>query len=58
MSPGPKNAPRLGDVADVCRTVDRLGGIERKIDALIKSQADVIRRLDVLEGGKSAEAKR
>jgi hypothetical protein len=57
--PGPKStgAPKFGDVADVCRTVDRLGSIERKVDTILKSHVDVIRRLDALEA-KGSKAKR
>jgi hypothetical protein len=59
MSLSPKNTgtPRLGDVANLARSVDRLDGIERKIDTILKSQADVIRRLDTLEG-RSSKARR
>jgi hypothetical protein len=58
MAPSPKQAPRLGDdVAGICRTVDRLGSIESKIDMVLKSHADIIRRLDALEA-KGGKAKR
>jgi hypothetical protein len=57
MSPGPKNAPRLGDVANLARSVDRLDGIERKIDTLLKSYGDLDRRLSALEA-KGNGAKR
>jgi hypothetical protein len=58
--PGPKStgAPKMGDdVANMCRTVDRLGSIESKLDMVLKSHADIFRRLDALEA-KNSKAKR
>jgi hypothetical protein len=56
--PGPNNTgvPKLGDdvsVAGMCRTVDRLTAMERKIDQVLASQADVIHRLVALETRQS-----
>jgi hypothetical protein len=55
--PGPKNTgtPRLGDVANLARSVDRLDSIERKIDTILKSNIDIVHRLDALEGKSKAK---
>jgi hypothetical protein len=58
MAPSPKPAPRLGDIpspSDLCKRTDRLDGISNKLDWLIKSYADLDRRLAVLEGKGKAK---
>jgi hypothetical protein len=58
MAPSPKQAPRMGDdVAGMCRTVDRIDGISRKLDLVIAAQTDVLRRIDALEA-KNSKTKR
>jgi hypothetical protein len=60
VSPGPKSAPvpRMGDSpADTCKRADRMDSISNKLDWLIMSHTDVIRRLDALES-KSSRARR
>jgi hypothetical protein len=58
MSPSPKQAQpvRMG-VAQIAARTDRLDGISSKLDWLIKSHADIIRRLDALEA-KSGKARK
>jgi hypothetical protein len=57
VSPGPKSSPpvRMGDVAGLAMTTDRIDAISRKLEIVLASQADVIRRLVALEekGGKA-----
>jgi hypothetical protein len=45
------------DVAGMCRTVDRIDGISRKLDLVIAAQTDVLRRIDALEA-KNSKTKR
>ena len=47
MSPGPNNtgAPRLGDVANLARSVDRLEGLEIRMSRL---EAKLDRALEIL----------
>jgi hypothetical protein len=57
--PGPKSNPavRMGDVAGICLTVDRIDAISAKLDRVIATQIDMLRRLDTLEA-KGSKAKR
>jgi hypothetical protein len=60
MSPSPKNTgvPKFGnEVASIIHSVDRIDSISRKLDIVLASQADIIRRLDALES-KGGKAKR
>jgi hypothetical protein len=45
----------MGDVAGMCERVDRLESIDRKLDGLIRSYADLDRRLALVEKGSKAK---
>jgi hypothetical protein len=57
--PGPRSVPvpRMGDVAQLAARTDRLDGISNKLDWLIKSYADLDRRLAAVEA-KGSKAKK
>jgi hypothetical protein len=47
----------MGDVADVCRTVDRIDVISAKLDQVIATQIGMLKRLDTLES-KGSKARK